>query len=88
MGGANRGHAQCALDELVESDELIVLTVDKDRLYPSFQLLDTSNADRFALISAVNRLLHAGRYPWSAASWWSTPHTSVDGRPRPVDLIN
>lgn len=88
VGGADRSAAQEELAALTNAGELIALPVDGTRLYPAFQLLDTSNADRFTLITAVNRLLHAGRYPWAAASWWSTPNTSVRGHPHPVHLID
>lgn len=85
FGGADHSDAQAAL---TNAGELIALPVDGTRLYPTFQLLKATNADRFSLITAVNRLLHAGRHPWSAASWWSTPNTSVGGHPHPVDLID
>lgn len=88
LGGADHSAARAVLAALTNTGELIALPVDGARLYPAFQLLEATNADRFSLITTANRLLHADRHPWSAASWWSTPNASVCGHPRPVDLID
>lgn len=80
-------NASDALRKLAKSGRLIGLRHAHKWLYPRFQLDFIDPADDTNTVVVVNRLLDAGRFPWSATSWWTTPSGSLPGGQSPADLL-
>lgn len=80
-------NASDALRKLAKSGRLIGLRHDHKWLYPRFQLDHIDPADDTNIVVVVNGLLEAGRFPWSATSWWTTPSGSLRGGQAPADLL-
>lgn len=84
LGSSN---ASDALRKLASSGRLIGLRHDHKWLYPRFQLDHIDPADETNIVVVVNGLLDAGRFPWSATSWWTSPSPSLPGGQAPADLL-
>lgn len=74
------GVSRKVLDELAAQSRLIVLSSQTgDPFYPAWQF-DVPERHRRALGDAHARLVNAGDLsPWTAASWFSSPHPELDG---------
>lgn len=84
LGSSN---ASDALRKLAQDGRLIGLRHNHRWRYPRFQLDHINPRDDDNTVVVVNRLLDAGRYPWSATSWWTTPSGSLPDHRAPADLL-
>lgn len=84
LGSSNSSDA---LRKLAQDGRLIGLLHNHRWRYPQFQLDHIDPRDDDNTVVAINRLLGAGRYPWSATSWWTTPSSSLPDHRAPADLL-
>lgn len=86
-GVITSSNASDALRKLAQDGRLIGLFHNHRWRYPRFQLDHIDPRDDDNTVVTVNRLLEAGRYPWSATSWWTTPSGSLPDHRTPADLL-
>lgn len=86
-GVLGNSNASDALRRLARDGRLIGLFHENRWRYPRFQLDYIDPRDETNTVVVVNRLLDAGRYPWSATSWWTSPSGSLPTRQAPADLL-
>lgn len=84
LGSSNTSDA---LRKLAQDGRLIGFLHDRRWRYPTFQLEHIDPRDETNVVVVVNRLLDAGRYPWSATSWWTTPSGSLADYRAPAELL-
>jgi hypothetical protein len=66
--------------KLERSGALLVLSRDRAKVYPAFQI-DREHGRIYPEVERVNKLFSAARDPWGVASWWISPHGRIGAAP-------